>query len=179
MDRKSQQCMAQIILEIGQDSLRQYLFQNTLHLSIRSHQKPILSNYNTSNLLINPLRGRFLFLSKTANWKNKESRGGGVTVNWYHVQCITSHLLGILRLCRRRHTGSFPQWGVRDINPILLQLLTLPRNGSKDVPKLTRTRQNSAQQCRINQNCLLKSLASDSCSERMTPQPTATYDSPN
>lgn len=65
--------MAQIILEIEQDSLRQYLFQNMLHLFIRSHQKSILSNYNTSNLLINPLRGGLLFLSKTANLKNKES----------------------------------------------------------------------------------------------------------
>ena len=117
MDRKSQQRMAQIVLEIGQDSLRQYLFQNTLHLSMRSHQKSILSNHNTSNLLINPLRGRFLFLSKPANLKNKESWGGGVTVNWYHVSCIRSHLLGIWCLCRRRHMGSFLQRGVRTSTP--------------------------------------------------------------
>lgn len=64
MDRKSPHCMAQIILEMGQDSSWQHLFQNTLHPAVRSHQKPILSNSNTSNPLTNPLRGIFLVLSK-------------------------------------------------------------------------------------------------------------------
>lgn len=113
MDRKCQQCMAQIILEIGQDSLRQYLFQNVLHPSIRSHQKSTLSNYNTSNLLLNPPMGRFLFVSKRVNLRKQRAPRRRRRC---HVRSPGSHL-GVLCVCRGRHVGSFIPRGVGTSTP--------------------------------------------------------------
>lgn len=175
MDRRSQQCTEQIMVEMGQDSSRQYLFQNTLPLSLQSHQKSILSNSNTSSHLINPWRGGFLFLRKTADLKNKESWGGGSSTSTSTTPPISSHLRGIS--CRRRPwEASFSEeFGHQP------HFVTAPHAATKwqqEHPQIP-VRHNSTQRRRINPNGLLKSLASDSCSEKMTPQPTAPYDSPN
>lgn len=164
--------MAQIILEIGQDSLRQYLFQNVLHLSIRSHQKSILSNYNTSNLLLNPPMGRFPFVSKRVNLRKQRTLRRRRRC---HVQSPGSHL-GVLCVCRQRKArGKLHSTRGRDVNTILLQLLTVPQNGSRRVPQVTPIRQDSVRRGRTSQlsDPVPVTLAA------MTPQPTATYDSPN
>lgn len=146
--------MAQIIFEIGQDSLWQQLLQNTLPVPTQSHQASTLQPQGFESTH-KSFRGGFLLPSKPANLKNRESRGESVTVNRYHVQSISSQLFGMVFLGWRRHVGScLPSVRSEDINPILLQLLTLPRNGSKDAPKTARTRHKSTQRCRINQNCL-------------------------
>lgn len=145
--------MAQIILEIGQDSLRQYLFQNVLHLSIRSHQKSILSNYNTSNLLVNLPMGRFLFISKRVNLgKQRTPRR---RCHSRTVPCAVPRFPPWGFMCvQRKARGKLHSTRSEDVNTILLQLLTAPQNGSKRVPQVAPIRQDSVRRGRINQRRL-------------------------
>lgn len=70
MDRKSQQCMAQIIFEIGQDSLWQWLLQNTLPVPTQSHQASTLQPQGFESTH-KSFRGGFLLSSKPANLKKQ------------------------------------------------------------------------------------------------------------
>lgn len=157
MDR-SPQCTAQVILEMGPDSSRQHLFQNTLRPPVRSHHKSALSNYNTSNLLVNPARVDFWNPEDEASPSTGLTYGASVLLCRYPCPC------------GRTRVWTFHRERARTPSPFCY------KNG----PKRTHTRRNSPRRRRINpKKGLSKALASDSCSERMTPPPTATYDSPN